>query len=58
MLTAYEIARALGLPHPGGGGKLRVSRQLAVMREDGEAEGHEGPRADGDYRSTVRWVAT
>jgi hypothetical protein len=57
-LTAYEIARALHLPWPQGGGQDKVRRQLRIMAADGEASGVTGPRGDGDRRTAVRWVAT
>lgn len=57
MLTAYEIARALGLDCRGSG-QGRVRRQLRLMEGDGEARGVPGPRSAEDHRATVRWVAT
>ena len=58
MLTAFEIARAPHLPHPGGAGQSKVRRQLLIMEDDGEAEQVAGTRAAGDKRAAVRWVAT
>jgi len=52
MLTAFEVARALGL-------SVSVARrQLTLMEGDGEAVRHEVPRAPGDPRKTVKWEAT
>jgi hypothetical protein len=56
LLTVFEIARALGQPHPAGG--ERVRRQLLIMEGDGEAERTEGIRGHGDHRPAVRWTAT
>lgn len=58
MLTAYEIARALGLANPKEGGQSRVRRQLARMEEAGEAEKTVGPKCEGDHTPTARWKAT
>lgn len=57
-LTCYEIARALHLRYPQGGGSLRVRRLLNLMAADGEAACTEIPRAAGDTRPAVRWWAT
>jgi len=54
MLTAFEVARALRLPH----GADRVRRALLAMEGDGEAARHEVPRAPGDCRPAIRWEAT
>lgn len=57
-LTAYEIARGLGLPNPKEGGQSRVRRQLVRMEAEGEAEKTVGPKCEGDQRPTARWRAT
>jgi hypothetical protein len=57
-LTAFAIARALGLPNPDQGGASRVRRQLVKMQGDGEAEGVKGRAAPADPRPVTRWTAT
>ena len=56
MLTVYEVARGLGLPHPEGSCLLRPV--MSAMERDGEAIRHKGARVPGDRRTTVRWEAS
>jgi hypothetical protein len=54
-LTAFEIARALGLKHPGGHGATRVAcecRRLAVLDL---AKSETGPKDESDRRPVTRW---
>lgn len=48
MLTAYEVARALGVP--------AVKKELARMEADGVASRHVAPRSGGDRRPAVKWT--
>lgn len=57
MLTAYEVARALGLSDRVRRGSTRVRNELVRMEAAGEAERHEVPRSEGDHRPAVKWTA-
>jgi hypothetical protein len=57
-LTAFEIARALGLPNPGNGGAARVRRVLAKMQDDGEAAAETMASTPAAGRAVTRWTAT
>lgn len=54
-LTALDIARALRMRDPGGGGQVRVRYQLASLAEAGTAVPRREPRADGTRRTCQRW---
>lgn len=52
-LTAYELARVLGLPSMD-----TAKRELMRMLHDGEARYEEADRAAGDKRARRLWRAT
>lgn len=54
-LTALEIARALHMTDPEGGGQIRVRYQLARMEAGEQAAYFDEPRADGSARTCRRW---
>lgn len=54
-LTALDIARALGMKDPGGGGQVRVRYQLASLAKSGTAASRREPRADETRRTCQRW---
>ena len=56
-LSRYELARALGLPHPSGSGKDRVGRALERLEADGLAMRVIGPADEHDIRPVTRWRA-
>jgi predicted ArsR family transcriptional regulator len=53
-LTSFEIARALGIPHPGG---ACIKRTLRQLEERGDVLSLEQPRSAGDRRLCTRWWA-
>ncbi len=56
-LSQFELARALGLPHPSGSGKDRVGRALERLEADGLAVRVTGRADENDSRPVTRWQA-
>ncbi len=56
-LSRYELARALGLPHPSGSGKDRVGRALERLEAGGLAVRVTSPASENDLRPVTRWKA-
>lgn len=56
-LSRYELARALGLPHPPGNGRDRIGRALSVLEEQGRVVQVTGPADEHDRRAVTRWRA-
>jgi hypothetical protein len=54
-LTARDIARALRMANPDGGGQIRVRYQLRRIENGGQAVYRDELRADGSARTCRRW---
>lgn len=54
-LTALEIARALRMRDPEGGGQIRVRGTLRTLEAGGQAGYRTEPRSDGSARTCRRW---
>jgi hypothetical protein len=54
-LTAYSIARVLGLSDPKGHGATRVRAACAVLAAVDLARSEVGPKEENDHRPTTRW---
>jgi hypothetical protein len=54
-LSAYSIARVLGLNDPKGYGATRVRRELGRLEVLDLARSETGPKDESDRRPAVRW---
>lgn len=55
VLSAYDLARVLKLPHPGGNGQHQVKRVLAALEGQGRVVRVTGPADEYDRRLVTRW---
>ena len=54
-LSAFAVARALGLSDPGGHGACRVRREFDRLQLLDLAKSETGPKDESDRRPAVRW---